>query len=416
MKKIMVLACALGLFGVASAQINPIAKSGVELKTQKTASSVVASPSQLRDAILDTVWSESTYKNEDGYIGVLAGEMPSGAYNLPYGSYWVGHLFGSGEYGYVYDHRPESFISTVANKSLLEGMHVTGVGAVIARLEGRVDDDAPVFFRVYTNDLIKKQSVIADFYGDDGTMMDVYYPTDPELGAVSDTVMVPYMEPRDGGFPGSDLFMAEFKTPVVLGKDNDFLAASMVIPAGKVGDTLYNVTALINVNSVNNPYLSEMPHSCFTVIDWNQQAMFYAEGSQTEPAREKPSYFDAEIQSNPRYSIIAMDAWKLNDGALPLNGEPQMFVAYSYATDVESPNAYDVKVSVSPVPATDFVTFRAFSNIQKVELFNMGGAMVVEQPNTGAEATVYLNGLNAGVYVAKVYTDGGIATKKIVVR
>lgn len=417
MKKIMVLACALGLMGVASAQINPAAMKGVELISKKSDQPLVVNHAgnQMRNdnpVLTDTVLTESTYTNQDGYIGVIAGEMPGGAYNTPYGSYWISHFFGSGEVGYVFNHTKNSYNYTVAQKRLMPGMRLTGAAMLMCRFPGRTDS-AEVYFKAYTPDMIKNQKVLADFTAEQLSYQEVNYPCDPELGIASEKTKMPWLG-YDGQFPEAILATAEFTNGVYLGEGaNEYVAISVVMPA----DTLYNISMLLNVSANNNPYTSEMKFSVFSVVDWQNQEMWYAEGSTTqEVAREKPSYFENDQQTNPRYSVIGLNAWKLNDGTMPLNGEPQMRACYSYQADIESPNAYDVKVSVSPIPATDVVNVTAFSNIQKVELFNMAGSMVERVNGNGFEATLNVSELNSGVYVAKVYTDNGIATKKIVVR
>lgn len=415
MKKIMVLACAMGLMGVASAQINPAAMKGVELMSKKSEQPLVVNQAgnQLRNdspVLTDTVWTESTYTNEDNFIGCLSASLPTGAYNLPYGSYWVSYFFGSGEVGYVFNHTKTSYNYTVAQKRLLPGMRMTGAGVVLARFPGRTDS-AEIYFKAYTPDMIKKQEVIKDFSASQLSYQQVNYPCDPEKGIVSEKTKMPWLG-YDGQFPTSFMATAEFTNGVYLPEgENEYVAVSVVLPA----DTMYNITMLINVSQNNNPYTSEMKFSVFSVVDWEKQEMWFAEGTK-EVAREKPSYFESEQQTNPRYSVFGMNGWVLNNGALPLNGEPQMRACYSYQADIESPNAYDVKVSVSPIPATDVVNVTAFSNIQKVELFNMAGSMVERVNGHGVEATLNVSELNSGVYVAKVYTENGIATKKIVVR
>ncbi|MFV0599439.1 MAG: T9SS type A sorting domain-containing protein [Bacteroidales bacterium] len=71
--------------------------------------------------------------------------------------------------------------------------------------------------------------------------------------------------------------------------------------------------------------------------------------------------------------------------------------------------------SVYPNPAKDNVNIASKANIEKVEMFNMMGQKVSENSVNSMFTSVNVANLNAGTYVVKVYTNAGLATKKIVV-
>jgi len=70
---------------------------------------------------------------------------------------------------------------------------------------------------------------------------------------------------------------------------------------------------------------------------------------------------------------------------------------------------------VYPNPAKDQVILASSFNMNKVEIFNMIGQKVYENTVNGITSTVNVAGFAQGTYMVKMYTEGGLATKKIVV-
>lgn len=71
---------------------------------------------------------------------------------------------------------------------------------------------------------------------------------------------------------------------------------------------------------------------------------------------------------------------------------------------------------IYPNPAKNEVIIASSLEMNKVEIFNMVGQRVYEANVSGITAKVNVSNFNAGSYVAKIYTDSGIATKKIIVQ
>lgn len=70
------------------------------------------------------------------------------------------------------------------------------------------------------------------------------------------------------------------------------------------------------------------------------------------------------------------------------------------------------KVQVYPNPASDFIRIENAQQIQKVNIFNINGALVVETANTD---TIAVSHLNKGVYFVKLIADNGASiTRKFV--
>lgn len=70
---------------------------------------------------------------------------------------------------------------------------------------------------------------------------------------------------------------------------------------------------------------------------------------------------------------------------------------------------------VYPNPAKDQVVLASSFNMNKVEIFNMIGQKVYENTVNGITSTVNVAGFTPGTYMVKMFTEGGLATKKIVV-
>lgn len=68
--------------------------------------------------------------------------------------------------------------------------------------------------------------------------------------------------------------------------------------------------------------------------------------------------------------------------------------------------------SIYPNPASDFVTISTQENINKVEVYNVLGQLVYANEEGNNQVMVNVADFSNGVYVAKVYTNSGVSTKK----
>ncbi|MBP6428994.1 MAG: T9SS type A sorting domain-containing protein [Bacteroidales bacterium] len=71
---------------------------------------------------------------------------------------------------------------------------------------------------------------------------------------------------------------------------------------------------------------------------------------------------------------------------------------------------------VYPNPAQDQVILASSIKMEKVEIFNMVGQKVYEASVSGISTTVNVSNFTTGTYVVKMFTEAGLATKKIVVK
>lgn len=127
--------------------------------------------------------------------------------------------------------------------------------------------------------------------------------------------------------------------------------------------------------------------------------------------------------TNNTYSIMTANAQELNS-SLGLS-----FDLFSWMNSTTTP-AYPVydpasrsimnitennfDVTVYPNPTRGDVKI-ASENIQKVTVFNMFGQLILETEVNGNETTLHMNGLSAGVYMVKITTSNGVATRNVIV-
>ncbi|MDE6112118.1 MAG: T9SS type A sorting domain-containing protein, partial [Bacteroidales bacterium] len=91
-------------------------------------------------------------------------------------------------------------------------------------------------------------------------------------------------------------------------------------------------------------------------------------------------------------------------------------IQHSSASNEKNKDAYAQTISVYPLPATDNVTVVALDPIQKVEIYNMAGALVKVVNMNENVLDIDVTSFVPGTYIAKVTTKNGVASKKLVVK
>lgn len=103
-------------------------------------------------------------------------------------------------------------------------------------------------------------------------------------------------------------------------------------------------------------------------------------------------------------------------GDLDLSGNDRIFNttidlgAYEYNTALSSSSFSTNEFKLYPNPATNFFTVKAKEAIQKVEVYNLMGAKVMETNQN----QVNISSLNAGIYLVKVYSENRVGVQKII--
>ena len=73
-------------------------------------------------------------------------------------------------------------------------------------------------------------------------------------------------------------------------------------------------------------------------------------------------------------------------------------------------------VSVAPNPATETATVTSSFELSGVELYDLGGVLLLSQPASGLSHTLDLRPYPAGTYILKARTPNGTASKKIILQ
>ena len=82
-------------------------------------------------------------------------------------------------------------------------------------------------------------------------------------------------------------------------------------------------------------------------------------------------------------------------------------------TDVNVNEITALKLDVYPNPAKDKVVIKAQSNIQQVTLMGIKGELLEDRKTNANKVELNLEGYSKGIYVVRIVTEDGVATKKI---
>lgn len=427
----MALVCALGVAGMASAQIrsDKAALQSQQMSAKKANTLLMTNaPATKADARIDSVGTEPWYSwegyytmqwfsqegqdlNTNGFAGEESIWWCYGTGGLPTEG-------GTGEIGYRFASAPGGFYDLLGLFPNLN--YPVAVKTYLLRAPSTAltkTDSMPFYFKLYNSTKCGKQKVISDITGSSpsgATLLDVVYPTDPEkVSSISETVKVPCPDPvmnETAGImmPGDVEVRAKFLDGTELLGD-DFCVSFVFPYTGEESDTYWNAAPLIMTDGKSNIYSTE-PASVYFVIDFENTALW------DSTVVERPEgMVDETYQPNTRYAVVPMSSWWFTNGE-GLDGEFPVWIFYSEQASLESPNPVDKFVSVSPVPAVDYVTVNSYDRINRIEVYSLNGKLMKNIACNDTKVNVNVSGLNSGMYIAKVYTEGGVASKKIVVK
>ncbi len=72
----------------------------------------------------------------------------------------------------------------------------------------------------------------------------------------------------------------------------------------------------------------------------------------------------------------------------------------------------DINLTIYPNPVRDVLKIQTNHTIETIEIFNMNGQLIMSDKRTSTQ--LYLESLDSGIYLLRIKTDAGFATKKIV--
>lgn len=443
------LVCALALVAGANAQVKQAKEVGQPMNAKVKADAFVTplvmpqSKGAAKATVEDTLSGEATYHAADAqgsyYLGYGATGLPDEGWSalghipavwFTMGNAWGSYYYGSGEYGYSFDFSDAGWYSGVLQFSgAAKG--VTGAIATVGRVNSSVskvnDKNMPLKFKFYSGAFgqVTQQKGYNDITSNAAgqeTLDGLFYPKDPDdYFSYTDIVGVPVIPPREGSESafGFRQFGARFTRPGLAG---EHVCVSVVFPTERNDeDTLWNAVVAYASDGTNVAVTSEKPGGMYAIWDFQYQNMW--SNSQThERLTERVEGFipDSTAQPNKRYAVVPLQSWNWYDrsgnSTGQIDNEMDIAIILADGVDIERGASYDKYVEVKINPAIDYTVLRAADRIQKVEIFNLNGKLVKTQAYNDNIVEVRLDGLASGMYVAKVTTDGGIASKKIMVR
>lgn len=75
----------------------------------------------------------------------------------------------------------------------------------------------------------------------------------------------------------------------------------------------------------------------------------------------------------------------------------------------------DLEIALYPNPATENVNITC-ENITKVEIYNLAAQKIFEQKYNDTHITIPTNNFRAGTYIVKIFTNKGVASKKVIIQ
>lgn len=112
------------------------------------------------------------------------------------------------------------------------------------------------------------------------------------------------------------------------------------------------------------------------------------------------------ISGDAKYFVIKVSSVAPHSAALIDNLvlEPQMGVS----------DANGTRISAYPNPVVNQLNLTSESRIKEVKIFGLNGQLVKVQKANATSARIEVSGLNAGIYIAQIFTDKGVETIKVV--
>ncbi|MDE5609772.1 MAG: T9SS type A sorting domain-containing protein [Bacteroidales bacterium] len=289
----------------------------------------------------------------------------------------------------------------------------------------------PLYFKIYNSSKVGAQKLRASITSNGPTdqLVNVVYPTDPEkYTALSDTVWIKadcILSNKDNQLhPYDTLVKSEFKDVDASQRLGDNFCLSMVFPIDwdEEGDSIidpkWNASALV-MSENGQPLISNTLHGVYMVVDFQKDDMWRDENDKRLGERPNGIVADSLTQPNARYAIVPFDSYymKFRDGSISNSpDEIWMILYYTEWSALQSANKADRYVQLSPIPATDYVNFRSYTDMSRIEIYSLGGQLVKAVNVSGDTYRLDITGMNSGMYVARIYSEKGISSKKFIVR
>jgi uncharacterized repeat protein (TIGR01451 family) len=85
-------------------------------------------------------------------------------------------------------------------------------------------------------------------------------------------------------------------------------------------------------------------------------------------------------------------------------------------TSINQPELVNVQVTIFPNPSSSFITINSTEVISRLYLLDLNGKVVIDCFSNKTQATINTENLSAGIYFARIITDEGLVTKRLIVQ
>lgn len=362
-----------------------------------------------------SVWIWGAYPDFDGY-DMWACE--AGGFRWGTGN----QLAGGGETGVSFMTEDNFYVELtgyeVANKvvvgAILRGIRLGNITAWNKAGHDTIPD-MPIYMKI--RPVVEQNYEIAsmgDLYNED--LVASFTPVSLDNYYLSDTVMWPlsYRDPENMAAIYSSQRSFMFDHPM---DASDNFGLSWIVPDGTDFDSLWMWT-VPEISTVTSPMLTGATYSVIDVA--KQTAIFNPKDPNYVFTRSlflEPDNIQYENETDTTVIFFPTRCFGMvSDGALV---DPAM-VVYALLTDGTANESLDPKalnISIYPVPADDKVQIVSAVSIKTVEIYSLSGAVVLaNRAVNDMVVDMDVSGLKPGLYVAKINTEEGIVTKKLIVK
>lgn len=461
MKKLLTIlgVAALGMGLAAQAQVQPTLRPGVAERASKIVHRQVAELPSVQTVTvpqftqsgkkMDTIWyyPEYTSKECHGYTYYL--RWGAGEDNGFYGdeSMWHGlgtNLSGSGESGSVFftrgnvyerysGHKLANYVVVGAvARAYRQGAWIgwekhgfpTEYGEMYSRTTAGEDGleypDLPYVVKGYSK--VSEQPTVTQFLQDNYNPLYVTMPESIQDAVVSDVAYLPmgdsWTNSANEKLPNMHWHGGLFKTPMAADQDYAVSFEAQLTGDAKY-DSLWNYAIGVKAPDdcgMNDEYVAWIRIDMSNPNGFNMFSFNTPTGA-FDVSKPMPDGF--ALEGNTQHdndSSLFIYAWSWFGANKKYYPAIYGIVQQGKVANEDNADAYAQTVSVYPTPATETVNFVTIDPMQRIEIYNMAGALLKHLTLNTNVAEMDVTGMVPGTYVARIITEKGVVSKKLMVR
>ena len=234
-------------------------------------------------------------------------------------------------------------------------------------------------------------------YGDDGSKIEIPYLNldNTSYEPSNDVIAGYYNNPINDGLPGHD-YRYENTTP---------LETPTTIISNGDNFSLGNLSDYTNLFIRNTTNTSDDTHVTLRVARLN----LYEESNQGNDQQVWSGLVNETVDLsdeglNPALTYVFKVSTSLANAISPASEDLNILGVENYEID---------GLKIYPNPVEDILTINANEDINEIIIYNMLGQVVLNQKPNSRQNSIELGHLQTGIYLAKLKTDNGVTTKRI---